>query len=180
MQIEVEKQDLIVPQGERKRPEKVERKKSLTCPTKTSTFFITINSNQNLDTASESEAKDIKAKFDFIVVDFLKKLPDFTEFKTSKLGVSYGYGENDTRDILQKKDRILQHEVKYVFEKSPSGRLHVHIMYMLKKKGCDTKLMLPEIREHFKNQMQHSVYVNYKLHGARSSLEDYMRKNPLD
>lgn len=180
MQIQVEKQDIIVPQAERKKTEKVERKKSLTCASKVSSFFITINSNQNLDTATESEAKDIKTKFEFVIVDFLKKLPEFTEFKTSKLGITYGYGENDTRDILQKKDRILEHSVKYVFEKSPSGRLHAHILYYLKKKGVDTKLQLPEIREHFKNQMGHACYINYKLEGKKSSIEDYMRKNPLD
>lgn len=180
MQIEVEKQDIVVPQGERKKTEKVERKKSLTVPSKSSSFFITINSNQNMDTATEEESKKIKAKFEFVINDFLKKLPDFTEFKTSKLGISYGYGEHDSREILQKKDRILEHNVKYVFEKSPSGRLHAHILFYMKKKGVDTKLMLPEIREHFKNQMGYSCFIHYKLEGKKSSIEEYMRKNPLD
>lgn len=182
MKIEVEKQDLLVPQGERKKPEKVERKKSLTCPNKHSIFFLTVNSNVNLDTATESEAKDIKAKFDHVVVNFLKRLPEFIEFKTSKLGLSYGYSENDTPDILQKKDRILEHSVQYVFEKSPSGRLHTHIKILLKKKGVDTRIRLAETRDYFKEQMQHACYVNYKLctSPTRDTLESYMRKNPLD
>jgi len=181
MNINVEKSEIVIDPSEKIKPEKKERKKPNTCPLKSSTFFLTINTNFCTVTCSEQEYKEFKTKFEFLMNDFLKRLDQFIIFKTSKMGLGYGYSLDDPKEVLIKPDRIVENQVEYVLENSPNRNLlHSHSIIFLKKRGVDTKLDLAAIREHFKQQIGHPVYCNYQLESKRGSLKDYVRKNPLD
>jgi hypothetical protein len=180
MQITPQKVEIDIPNNERVKEPKKQRKPALTCPNKTSLWFVTINSNIFLNDKSENEAKNIKNKFVGALEEILHTFDKFVEMKTSKLGIKYGYAENDPREILCKNDRILEHKLDWVLELSPSGKLHAHIMFYLKKKGVDTKLMITEIKNAINSKLNISCYVNYRLSPSMMTLEDYMRKNPLD
>lgn len=179
MNIEVEEK--IVENIERKPEEKKPRKVPQTCPNKVSSFFLTINTNYFTGDKSEEDYKVYRKKFTEVLAEMLPVLWQFVEFKTSKLGLKYGYSEQDTPEILMKKDRIIENQVKYVLEVSPSTkRLHAHILFFMKKKGVDTKLKMPEIKKYLENKMGHSCYVNYKLVPSALTIEEYMKKNPLN
>ncbi len=185
MDLNVEQSTINIPTEGRVKPEKKPRKPALTCSCKTSTFFITINSNFVISTATEQEYLQFKAKFELILADFTKNLDQFTIFKTSKMGLNYGYGENDGNDILLKPDRILENKVLYALEEGPkTHKLHAHILFYMKKRGVDTKLDLVKMRSWFKDQIGHSIYLNYQLENKRntthSDLENYLSKNPIE
>lgn len=180
MELNPEKQELNIDNSERVKEPKKERKQALTCPNKVSSFFITINTNYFVGDKSEKDLTVYKSKFENVLAEMLPNFHEFVEFKTSKLGAKYGYGENDTRDILMKPNRILENSLKYVLEVSPSHRLHAHILFYMKKKGVDTKVIIPKIKEVLEAKMGHSCYVNYKLVSTVMSIENYLKKNPLD
>lgn len=179
MQITPVKKEISIPQNERVKEEKKVRKVT-TCPNKTSLWFVTINTNVYLSDKSESEATIIKNKFVSSLEEILPKMDTFVEMKTSKLGVKYGFSENDPREVLCSPNRILEHKLDWVLELSPSGRLHAHFSFFLRKKGVDTKILTSEIKKAVDNLMGGSCYVNYRLSPSMMNLEDYMRKNPLE
>ena len=185
MNFNVEQSTINIPTENRVKPEKKPRPPAKTCSCKTSTFFITINSNFVVSTASEQEYLQFKAKFEMILDDFTKNLDKFTIFKTSKMGLSFGYGENDGNDILLKEDRILENKVLWALEEGPkTHKLHAHILFYMKKRGVDTKLDLVKIREHFKTQIGNAVYIHYALENKKntthSDLEKYLSKAPIE
>lgn len=161
--------------------QKKERKPAQTCPLKTSSFFITINTNYHTGDKSEEDYKVYKKKFTGVLAEFLPDLWKFVDFKTSKQGLKFGYSEGDSVEVLMKKDRIIENSCKYVLEISPdTKRLHAHILFFMKKRGVDTKLNMPKIKEYINNAMGGSCYINYKLVPAVCTLEDYMKKNPIN
>lgn len=177
MDIKPQKIDIEIPHEERQKQEKKPRPKSKTAQIKTSTFFVTINTNIYLNDKSEQEVKDIKRRFIDTLTDFLPSFDNCVNMSTSKAGVQYGYSLEDPREVVIK--RILEHKLDYVIEVSPSGRLHAHIMFYLKKRAVDTKLNLPKIKEEINRRMNINCYVHYKLHPSAMTLENYMRKNPI-
>lgn len=180
MQINPQRKEINIPANERVKEEKKKRVPPKTCPNKTSLWFITINTNIYLNDKSEHEATAIKQRFGQVMDDILPTFDHFIEMKTSKLGEKFGFSKDDPRQVLCGKDRILEHKLDWVMELSPSGRLHAHIMFFLRKKGVDTKVLTGEIKKAVDSKMNISSYVNYKLSPAMMNLEEYMRKNPLE
>lgn len=185
MELNVEQSAAVtIPNENRVKPEKKPRPPAKTCPCKTSTFFLTINSNFCIATASESEYLAFKTKFELVLANFTKHLDQYTIFKTSKMGLNFGYGENDGNDILLKPDRILENKVLYVLEEGPkTHKLHAHVLFYMKKRGVDTKLDLVKMRQYFKDQIG-NCYINYALENKKntthSDLEKYLSKNPIE
>lgn len=180
MNIQPAKVEVQLKNEDRVKEEKKKRAEPKTCPIKNTLWFITINSNIYLNDKSEQEANQIKKRFENSLEELLPSFDNFVEMGTSKLGLKYGYSAEDPREVLCSKDRILAAELKYVFELSPSGRLHAHILFRLKKRGVDTKISTKKIKEAVDKLMNGSCYVNYKLSACTQTLEDYMRKNPLE
>lgn len=180
MNIQPAKVELEIKNEDRVPDAKKPRAKPKTCPTKASKWFITINTNIYLNDKNESEATDIKNKFANVLADLLPSFDNFVEMHTSKLGESYGYGKDDSREILCAKDRIIDVSLKYVLEISGSGRLHAHIEFFLRKRGVDTKINMEALKKAIDERMAISCYVNYKLHNASMNIEEYMKKNPIN
>lgn len=180
MQLNVEKEEIKINPEERVKEEKKPRKESLTCPNKTSSFFITINTNYHTADKSEKDYNAYKNKFENVLAEMLPKFHEFMEFKTSKLGTKFGYGANEGNDILLKPGRVIENSLKYVLEVSPSHRLHCHILFYIKTKGVDKKVLIPKIKKFLEEKLGHSCYVNYKLVSTVMSIENYLKKNPLD
>lgn len=180
MDLKPEQQIINVKQEDRK-TEKKEKKIPQTCPNKVSTFFITVNSNYFVGDKTEEQLTETKNRFVEVLNGMLPQFDKFIEFKTSKMGLKYGYGENDPIEVLVKKDRIIENKLQYVIEISPSTkRLHAHILFFMRKKGVDTKVKIPDLKAHFNNNGFEGSYVNYKLVSTVMSLEEYMRKNPIN
>lgn len=180
MEINPQRKEINIPQEERVKEEKKPRVQPKTCPNKVSLWFITINSNIYLNDRTQEEVEDIKNKFYNCMNSILPTFDNFVEMKTSKLGEKFGFSAQDPRAVLCNKDRIIEHKLDWVPEVSPSGRLHAHIMFMLRKKGVDTKIITADIKKAVDVVMGGSCYVNYRLSPSVITLEEYMRKNPLD
>ena len=181
MNINAQEETINIKPEDRIKEEKKARKQPLTCPNKVSTFFITINSNYFIGDKTEEEYKDYRKKFTEVLCAALPHFDDFVDFKTSKLGVKFGYGEKDAKEVLTRGDRIIENALKYVLEVSPNTkRLHAHILFYMRKKGVDTKINIPAIKKYMEEKLGNSCYVNYKLVSSIMSLEEYMRKNPLN
>ena len=185
MELNVEQSTISIPNEQRVKPEKKPRKAAITCPTKTSTFFITINSNFCIATATEQEYLSFKSKFELVLQDFTKNLDKYSCFKTSEMGLKFGYAENDSLEILFKPDRLLENKVLYALEEGPkTHKLHAHILFYTKRRGVNMKLDLVKMRNYFKDALGFSVYLNYQLENKRntthSDLEKYLTKNPIE
>ena len=162
---------------------KKQRKKPQTAPLKHSNFFITINTQKNMQSLQKDEYDKLVSDFQTVIREFyndrLKNL-DFVIMEGSKQGESFGMPRDASRDELIK--RIKNIEAKFVIEVGPeSHKLHSHGMIAMSKRGLDTKLNFNTIREWLKERLGFECHMNVKLFSdAKKSLENYIEKNPFN
>jgi hypothetical protein len=180
MNIQAQKKEISIPQSERAKEEKKPRTPPKTCPVKPSLWFVTINSNVFINDKPEHEVVALKEKFGNVIEELLANFDEVLEMKTSGQGINFGYAAADTKEILCK--RVSETKCQYVLEVSPSGKLHAHIMFLIRRRGIDIKINMPLLKQTVDKKMGcGSCYCNYKLHHIMTTtLEDYMRKNPVD
>ena len=178
MDLKPQQQKVDIKPEERVKEDKKKRVPK-TCPNKVSSFFITINTNFYVSDKTESEVNEYREKFTKALETILPTFDTFVEFKTSKMGIKFGYSLDDPLPVLLK--RIVENKLQYVLEVSPNTkRLHAHILFYMKKKGVDTKVKIGDIKNYFINNGFEGAYVNYKLVTTLCTIEEYMRKNPID
>jgi hypothetical protein len=153
-----------------------------TCPLKHSNWFLTINSQKNMNSYGEIEKKSIVEKFSSVVREFYNqrlRTYEFLKVEGSKQGESFNLSRSEPREELLK--RIKDTQVKFVIEIGPeSYKLHSHGLIALSKRGLDTKLDYNKIREWLKNQLGYEIHFDVQLfNDAKKSLETYMQKAPI-
>ena len=180
MEIPIEKQEIKIAPENRVAEEPKQRKQALTCANKVSSFFITIAFNYYVHDKSESDFNAYKQKVEKVISEALPSFYKFFDWKTSKLGEKFGYSDKDPEEVLLKKDRVIENSLKYVYEISPSGKYHAHILFYVRTKGVDKKLNIPRLKNYLTEKLGSTPYLNYKLVPSVMTLENYMSKNPIN
>ena len=156
------------------------KKKSNKCPLRHSNFFITINTQKNMNSLSVEESAHLKEKFNSVMDRFYnEKLKDFIIMKPSKSCDTYGLEPNPSQEQLAA--RVEKASAEYVIEiGSESGRLHSHGIICLSKRGCDTKLDYEKIRSWLQESLGFEChFYNTMFRDAKGNLLEYIKKAPI-
>jgi len=158
-------------------PEKKAEKKLGKIAVRHSNFFITINTQKNVNGMNAEEAQVLKKKFEEVMDEFYyQKLKDFVIMKGSESGVKYGFKKDATKEELA--TRITKAKAEFVIEIGPEkGTLHSHGLIAISKRALDTKLDYEGIRTWFREKMGFEIHFKSILYrDAQANLSDYIRK----
>lgn len=163
-----------------KTEEKKKKAVPKTCPLKHSNFFLTINSQKNVNSFSIDEKQPFIDKFTEVTREFYNNdIQKFIVVEGSKIGEKYNMPRNLSRDELIK--RITNVKVEFVIEIGPeSYKLHNHGMICITKRGLDTKLDYTAIVKYFNEKLGYEIHFNSQLfRDAKADLSHYMEKAPV-
>jgi hypothetical protein len=156
-------------------------KKVGACPPKRhSNFFLTINTQKNINTMKAGEVDQLKNKFSQALDKlFHEKISGLIKLNGSKTGVKYGWKEDVTREELEK--RVEHVKIDYTMEIGPeSGKLHAHAVICFAKRACDTKLDYDGIRKFFNQELGFEIYFYSQVYNdASANIKNYIEKNPV-
>lgn len=157
-------------------------KKSNKPALKHSNFFMTINTQQNVNTMHADALESLKSRFQDTINELFVQLDErFVILKGSKEGSEYGWPLDDTREKLWGRVEG-KPKVQYSIEIGPiSGKLHAHIMFSISKRGLDTKLDYSGIKSFIDGKLGNGCHFNAKLfRDAKAELLTYISKNPVE
>lgn len=119
---------------------------------------MTINSNYRVNTHPQQESEEFEQKFKDVVRQFVNHdLPD--KFLTLKDVKNPGVMAD-----IPLEDRIEKADIDYVFEVGPkTGCFHCHIVLIMAKRGCNTKLDYTGISKYLKKNLNGNCYFFSKL-----------------
>lgn len=146
-------------------------------PLKYSNWFITINTNKNMNAMELEEKESFYKHFEEVIKNFYEKdISDFVIMKGSSQGVNYGMDKNAPREELIK--RIENVSAEYVLEIGEEKfSLHSHALFSIKKRGLETKLDYSKIREYLNEKCGYDVHLNCKLYtDSQKTLSHYITK----
>ncbi len=150
-------------------------------PKRHSNFFITLNTQKNINALEPDAQEELKKKFEDVLDEFFKnKLKDLIKLQGSKTGAKFGWPVDCTREELE--SRVEKVKVDYVIEIGPqSGKLHSHAIICFAKRAVDTKLDYTGIREYFAEKMGFDIYLKSVIYNdAQANLKSYIEKNPVN
>lgn len=148
------------------------------CPVKYSNWFITINSQKNINSMNEEEFIEFKTNFENVINSFFEpeKLASFVIASGSKQGETFGMPKDVPREELLK--RVEDAYADYTYEVgSEKNRYHCHALFSIKKRGLDTKLDYDGIRKYIDYACGYTCHINFRLYNnAGANLLEYMKK----
>jgi hypothetical protein len=127
---------------------------------KNSTFFLTINTNQQYKDGDQNLANDLEV-FEGSIQEILNHINDYVHIKV----------EGDTWD-----DKVVDVDIDYVVEHGlKKGQIHTHILFKFKH---NTKLLLDydKIKNKLKDDLGISVYLYNRMVQGSNTITDYMEK----
>lgn len=173
----------ITPEVEPIIEEKTAKKKPMPkqVPLKYSNFFITINSNKNMNNMPTDLYQSTLSKFkSSMELLFNEKIKEFIILSGSKIAIPYGLDRNAPRVELEK--RITKAVIEFTIEIGPeSGKLHCHALVGLQKRGVDSKLDYTAIRQWLEQELGYVCHFQSTLYrDAKQSLQNYISKSPIN
>ena len=173
---------IVAQKVEKKQEKESAKSKPIAKPPKRhSNFFLTINTQKNINSMNPEEVDKLKKNFDEALDEFFNiKIKELIKLSGSKTGDKYGWRSDAPYEELEK--RIEGVKIDYAVEIGPeSGKLHSHAMICFSKRACDTKLDYNGIREYFSKKLGFDIYMkNIVYTDANANIKSYIEKNPVN